>query len=204
MKTTRKSRSIADAPSNDIAATYNAFKEFEGRRYTGMKIGRSHTWNYDPGVWKERKVTPDEWEIQYSVTKRRAGHAPEGSGVPVGTSYHWYIFAHQNVTKLNANDYSTSLTGMKFKLAHRRSDTGKWSASDAAQRRHLVKILRQMIEDLQSGAVSPAADADGNGAAGRASAAAKGSKSRTPAKQTRAQAPRKPAKRTRSKPRHAA
>jgi hypothetical protein len=26
----------------DIAATYNEFKEFEGRRYTGMKIGRSH------------------------------------------------------------------------------------------------------------------------------------------------------------------
>ena len=29
------------------------------------------------------------------VTKRRAGHAPEGSGVPVGTEYHWYIVAHR-------------------------------------------------------------------------------------------------------------
>jgi hypothetical protein len=30
--------------------------------------------------------------------------APEGSGVPVGTEYHWYVLAHQNVRKLNAND----------------------------------------------------------------------------------------------------
>jgi hypothetical protein len=36
----------------DIAATYNAFKEFEGRRYTGVKIGRGHKWYYDKGEWK--------------------------------------------------------------------------------------------------------------------------------------------------------
>jgi hypothetical protein len=134
----------------DVAETYNAFKEFEGRRYTGMKIGRSHKWNYDPGVWKETKVTPDRWEIEYAVTKRRAGRAPEGSGVPVGTSYHWYILAHQNVTKLNANDYSTSLTGMKIKLAHQRAGTGKWSASTAAQRRALIQVLEEMIADLEA------------------------------------------------------
>jgi hypothetical protein len=135
--------------NEDIAATYNAFKEFEGRRYTGMRIGRGHKWNYDPGVWTEKKVTPDQWEIHYAVTKRRVGRAPEGSGVPVGTGYHWYILAHQNVTKLNANDYTTSLTGMKFKLAHRRADKGTWSASVQAQRRHLIKILKQVSEDLE-------------------------------------------------------
>ena len=69
----------------DIAATYNQFKVFEGRQYTGMKIGRAHKWKYDAGVWKETKVTPDKWEIEYAVNKRRAGKAPEGSGVPVGT-----------------------------------------------------------------------------------------------------------------------
>jgi hypothetical protein len=185
MKTNGKTKSISHAPNNDIAATYNAFKEFEGRRYTGMKIGRSHKWHYDPGDWKETKITPDQWEIQYSVMKRRAGKAPEGSGVPVGTSYHWYILAHQNVTKVNANDYTTSMTGMKFKLAHRRADNGKWSASDQAQRRNLVKILRKMIEDLEQ----PAADAKpataakfANGAATGRSRTASASKAKKPSR----------------------
>src|SRR5438876_2812143 len=130
--------------SGDLAVTYNQFKEFEGRRYTGMKIGRSHKWYYDKGEWKEKKITPDQWQIDYAVRKRRAGKAPEGSGVPVGTAYHWYILAHQNVTKLNANDYSTSMTGVKFKLAHKRADNEKWSAGPRAQRNRLIKILREM------------------------------------------------------------
>jgi hypothetical protein len=136
--------------SPDIAATYNEFKEFEGRRYTGMKIGRSHKWYYDKGEWKETKITPDEWQIQYAVKKRRAGKAPEGSGVPVGTGYHWYILAHQNVTKLNANDYSTSMTGLKFKLAHKRANQEKWSASPRAQRNRLIKIFKEMIQELEA------------------------------------------------------
>ena len=95
--------------TKDIAETYNKFKEFEGKRYTGMKIGRSHSWIYDSGAWKETKVTPDKWEISFAVTKKRKGKAPEGSGVPIGTKYHWYILAHQIVKKLNANDYSTEM-----------------------------------------------------------------------------------------------
>src|SRR5436189_4397713 len=138
------------ALERDNAETYNKFKEFEGRRYTGMKIGRGHKWHYDPGVWKEKKITPDEWEVNYSVTKRRAGKAPEGSGVPVGTQYHWYVVAHQIVRRLNANDYSTSMTGVKFKLAHKRADRETWSASPRAQRKHLIKILQQMIKELQT------------------------------------------------------
>ncbi len=134
---------------NDIAATYEAFKQFEGRRYSGMKIGRSHKWYYDRGEWKEKKITPDEWEITYAVKKRRAGKAPEGSGVPVGTQYHWYILAHQNVTKLNANDYSTSMTGIKFKLAHKRADNEKWSASERAQRKRLIDLLRKVALNLE-------------------------------------------------------
>jgi len=140
-----KKQSLED----DVAATYDAFKEFEGRRYTGMRVGRGHKWNYDPGVWTEKKVTPEQWEIHYAVTKRRVGKAPEGSGVPVGTGYHWYILAHQNVTKQNANEYTTSMTGMKFKLAHRRADKGTWSASMQAQRRHLITILKQLSGDLE-------------------------------------------------------
>jgi hypothetical protein len=133
----------------DIAATYNEFKEFEGKRYTGMKIGRSHKWYYDQGEWKEKKITPDKWQFNYAVTKRRAGRAPEGSGVPVGTEYHWYIVAHQNVRKLNANDYSTSMTGLKFKIAHKRPEGEKWSAGERAQRNRLIKLLKEVIHDLE-------------------------------------------------------
>ena len=134
---------------SDPAVSYDQFKTYEGQRYTGMKIGRSHKWYYDKGEWKEKKITPDLWEISYAVTKRRAGRAPEGSGVPVGTEYHWYILAHQNVHKLNANDYTTSLSGLKFKIAHKRAATGKWSASPAAQRRRMIKFLKQVIADLE-------------------------------------------------------
>ena len=117
--------------------------------HSGMKVGRSHKWYYDQGEWKEKKITPDLWQISYAVTKRRAGRAPEGSGVPVGTEYHWYILGHQNVRKLNANDYTTSLTGLKFKIAHKRADTGKWSASPKARRRRLIKFLHDVIDDLE-------------------------------------------------------
>src|SRR5207244_4480374 len=66
-----------NAVVKDSIATYDEFKEFEGRKYTGMKIGRSHKWYYDKGEWKETKITPDLWQISYAVTKRRAGRAPE-------------------------------------------------------------------------------------------------------------------------------
>src|SRR6476659_11020953 len=110
MKTAKVRRS---PKTGDISASYNKFKEFEGKQYVGMRVGRSHKWHYDKGEWREKKITPDLWEISYSVTKRRAGKAPEGSGVPTGTEYQWYILAHQNVKKLNANDYSTSMFGIK-------------------------------------------------------------------------------------------
>jgi hypothetical protein len=98
--------------------SYDEFKVYEGQKYTGMKVGRSHKWYYDKGEWKEKKITPDLWQISYAVTKRRAGRAPEGSGVPVGTEYHWY-------------------------------GTDKWSASQKAQRRRMVKFLRDVIDDLE-------------------------------------------------------
>ncbi|MGQ0560807.1 MAG: hypothetical protein ACT443_02920 [Gemmatimonadota bacterium] len=139
-----------EAKKSAEAVSYDEFKEFEGKRYTGMKIGRSHKWYYDQGEWKEKKITPDLWQINYAVTKRRAGRAPEGSGVPVGTEYHWYLVAHQNVEKLNANDYTTSLAGLKFKIAHKRAGSGQWSASTAAQRRRMIKFLREVIADLEA------------------------------------------------------
>lgn len=144
-KTTKKRATTKSDPS----VSYDEFKQHEGRRYTGMKVGRSHKWYYDKGEWKEKKITPDLWEFSYAVTKRRAGRAPEGSGVPVDTAYHWYILAHQNVCKLNANDYTTSMTGLKFKIAHRRADSGKWSATQKTQRKRMIRFLQDVIEDLE-------------------------------------------------------
>jgi hypothetical protein len=134
---------------SDPAVSYNEFKEYEGQRYTGMKIGRSHKWDYDQGEWKETKITPDLWQISYAVTKRRRGRAPEGSGVPVGTEYHWYVLAHQNVAKQNANDYTTSLTGLKFKIAHKRAGSEKWSATPKTQRKRMIMFLQNVIADLE-------------------------------------------------------
>jgi hypothetical protein len=133
----------------DLSKSYNEYKEFEGKQYTGMKVGRSHKWYYDKGEWKEKKITPDKWEFTYAVNKRRAGQAPEGSGVPVGTEYHWYIVAHQNVRKLDANNYTTSMTGLKYKLAHKRAEKEKWNASDNAQRKRLIHILEELIGQLK-------------------------------------------------------
>jgi hypothetical protein len=154
VKPVRKSATVKPASkkaeaAKDLAKSYNQYKTFEGKQYTGMKIGRSHKWYYDKGEWKEKKVAPDDWEFTYAVTKRRAGKAPEGSGAPVGTEYHWYILAHQVVRKLNANDYTTAMTGLKVKIAHKRADAEKWNASDKAQRKRLIKVLQQMIERLQ-------------------------------------------------------
>jgi hypothetical protein len=140
-------RSTKEAKS-DPAVSYNDFKEHEGQRYTGMKIGRSHKWHYDQGEWKEKKITPDLWQIGYAVTKRRAGRAPEGSGVPVGTEYHWYVLAHQNTTKQSANAYTTSLSGLKFKIAHKRAGSEKWSATPQTQRKRMIKFLQSVIADL--------------------------------------------------------
>src|ERR1043165_1849635 len=130
--------------------SYDQVKEFGGQRYTGMKVGPSHTGRYDAGEWKERKVTPDRWEFRYAGVKRRAGRAPEGSGAPVGTAYHWYIIADQVVTKLDANSYQTEMVGHKLKLSHRRADKTSWSASERARRKQLVKLLRELADDLES------------------------------------------------------
>jgi hypothetical protein len=131
--------------------SYNEFKEFKGKKYTGMKVGGRHSWYYDKGEWKEKKIAPDKWEFSYEVRKRRAWEAPEGSGVPVGTQYHWYILAHQIVTKLDANNYSTSMAGLKYKLGHKRAERDYWSATESQQKNALVNILQELISELRKG-----------------------------------------------------
>jgi hypothetical protein len=148
MKQETVQRSKSDKNKNTISI-YNEYKEFQGRKYTGMKVGRSHKWYYDKGEWKEKKVTPDQWDFNFSVDKKRAGQAPEGSGVPVGTEYHWYILAHQNVKKVDANRYTTSMTGIKYKLAHRRAERENWNITEEAQKKRLIQILENLTVQLK-------------------------------------------------------
>ena len=133
----------------DISKGYNECKDFEGKKYTGMRVGGIHQWYYDKGEWKEKKIAPDKWEFTYATNKRRAWQAPEGSGVPVGTEYHWYLLAHQNVRKLDANSYTTSMEGLKYKLAHKRAEIGKWSSTNYAQKERLIQILEGLIDQLK-------------------------------------------------------
>jgi len=78
-----------------VPGGYNSLKTFNGQYYTGMAVGQSHMWHYEPGVWTETKREPDLWDINYKTNKSRARKAPEGSGAPVGTEYHWMIIGHQ-------------------------------------------------------------------------------------------------------------
>src|SRR4051794_21951840 len=100
MATKRSSpkRSAKEAKS-DLAISYDEFKEHEGQRYTGMKIGRSHKWYYDQGEWKEKKITPDLWQIGYAVTKRRLDARqkdPACQWVPSTTGTSWPIKTRLN------------------------------------------------------------------------------------------------------------
>jgi hypothetical protein len=145
----QKSQMPATKQKKPVSWSYNRYKLYKGKQYTGMAVGRGHKWHYDKGLWIDKKITPEKWLINYEVTKRRKGKAPEGSGAPVGTEYHWYILAHQMVKKLDANSYSTALNGYKFKLAHRRASTGKWNITDKTQRKHLIAILKDFIAELE-------------------------------------------------------
>jgi hypothetical protein len=153
LKKIKLKRSGSGETKKNLSESYNKFKEFEGQIYTGAKVGRGQRWYYKTGEWKEKKVAPDRWEFTYEVPKRRAGKAPAGSGAPVGTEYHWYILAHQMVRKLDANNYSTSMSGLKYKLSHKRADKDKWNSSDRAQRKRLIKILKDLADRLEKGNV---------------------------------------------------
>jgi hypothetical protein len=139
-----------DISKRNFSGIYESYKDFNGRKYTGMKVGGRHKWFYDGGEWNEKKVTPDKWEIRYAVNKRRAWEAPNGSGAPIGTEYHWYILAHQIVRKLDANNYSTSLTGLKYKLAHKRAGNALWNTTVNQQRKYLIRILEDLVVQLKS------------------------------------------------------
>lgn len=135
---------------SDSATQYDRFKKYHGAEYTGMSVGGTHKWYYDKGEWRERKVTPEDWKIYYQTTKRRAGKAPDESGVPVGTEYNWLIVSHQRVDKLDANSYMTCMEGHKFKIAHKRAGKHSWNISEKTQRRKVIECLERLIAELKT------------------------------------------------------
>lgn len=151
----KKNKNHKDKEKSLTVSTYDQLKVYKGQFYKGMRVGGRHKWHYDKGEWKEKKLTPDIWQIDFRVKKRRAGKAPKGSGVAVGTSYQWAILANQEVTKLDANTYETSMQGFKCKIAYKKADEDKWNSGVVARRRRLIKFLKGMLafleqEELQS------------------------------------------------------
>ncbi|KAL5045893.1 hypothetical protein BDW71DRAFT_72383 [Aspergillus fruticulosus] len=135
-------KEAATEKKRGFARGYNALKSYKGQYYSGMAVGGSHTWNYDQGVWKETKEEPDLWRIDYRTNKRRARKAPQGSGAPVGTEYHWLIVGHQYVKKVDANTYETVLEGSKYKLAYKSAASNSWSVPTVKkQREREVELL---------------------------------------------------------------
>jgi hypothetical protein len=132
--------------------TYDDLKQFEGETYTGVAVGGEHTWVYPNGLWRETKVAPDCWDFTFSSIKERERSAPPGSGVPVGTQYHWYILAHQHVRKIDADSYTTLMSGMKYKIAHKRPHWRKWSSEYPEQEpetEKLIAVLERTVARLR-------------------------------------------------------
>jgi hypothetical protein len=42
------------------------------------------------------------------------------------------------------------MTGLKYKLAHKRAEKEKWNATDNAQRKRLIQVLQELIGQLKS------------------------------------------------------
>ncbi len=130
---------------------FDNMKIYNGQKYSGMPVGLSHHWNYPNGEWEETKVAPDLWKIKFTSLKSRKTPAPEGSGVPLKTSYHWYIMADQQVTKATKDDYQTTMEGLKFKIGHKRPYWKKFSYGYEGQptyRQRLIKILQSTLQQL--------------------------------------------------------
>lgn len=139
---------------------YDDLKEFEGEEYSGMPVGGQHTWHYTDAVWREEKRTPDAWEFTLSSVKKRDRPAPIGSGAAVFSEYHWYILAHQWARKIDADSYSTFMSGMKYKVAHKRPHWRAWSSDypgQATETERVAGILEATLDRLRSSGETPRA-----------------------------------------------
>ncbi len=133
--------------------SFNDIKTFNGKAYSGMCVGNSHLWNYTNGVWEETKIAPDQWRFLFTSIKSRKVAAPENSGAPLNTSYHWGIIADQVVTKTSRDDYQTAMAGLKYKLGHKRAYWKGFSYSYPGQptyRQQVIRMLRETLKTLEA------------------------------------------------------
>lgn len=132
---------------------FDDLKSYNGKTYSGMAVGSAHSWNYLNAVWEERKVQPDLWQMNFTAAKHRARSAPEGSGAPLGTQYHWYIIADQIVKKTTADEYQTEMTGLKWKIGHKRPYWHGFSYTYPQQksyRQRVIEVLRETLLRLET------------------------------------------------------
>jgi len=132
---------------------YDSIKDFKGKKYTGMKVGGTHAWNYNEGKWWETKKSPDEWNIKFDCVKTRMKAAPINSGAGIGSKFHWYILADQIATKLDTNSYMTVMEGLKFKLGHKRPHWKSFSYEYPEQlsyKERVIQILEETLKRLKN------------------------------------------------------
>ncbi len=131
---------------------YDDLKNHDGSIYTGMSVGGFHDWKYAHGRWQERKLAPDRWTFEFRSPKIRRREAPPGSGAATSTGYHWYILADQHVRKIDKDTYDTLMTGLKFKVGHRRPRWNRWSYDYPRQkscRERVLEILKDTVRELE-------------------------------------------------------
>lgn len=133
--------------------SFDDLKSFNGMKYSGMSVGAAHHWNYPNGTWEETKIAPNIWKIEFSSIKCRKVPAPEGSGVPLRTMYHWGLVCDQKVLKVSANEYETFMTGLKYKIGHKRPYWKDFSYRYTGQqtyRQRLISIFRNILVRLEA------------------------------------------------------
>ncbi len=136
---------------NEKTRHYDALKEHDGQKYTGMSVGGRHSWNYKDGTWNETKVSPNKWKFEFTCNKYRNHQAPQDTGAPNKTEFHWYIVADQKVVKLDENIYSTVMTGSKFLVSHKRPNWKYWRMQydKESYEDKIIEILEGIIEKLK-------------------------------------------------------
>jgi hypothetical protein len=138
--------------SDNSIKPFDQLKDFNGKKYAGMRVGASHRWDYTNGTWSETKLSPDLWEFSFDCVKGRNTDAPAGSGAPDSTEYHWFMAADQMARKLDANHYKTMMTGLKLKVGHKRPKWRKFSYEYPDQRgaeEKKIEFLQGVISKLR-------------------------------------------------------
>ncbi|MHA1379141.1 MAG: hypothetical protein ACTSRG_12235 [Candidatus Helarchaeota archaeon] len=151
--TTIRSRRMYDfIHKSSNKKNYDDIKEHNGQKYSGMKVGGKHIWDYKQGIWKEIKISPNKWKIEFTCNKYRKTPAPPETGAPIKTGFHWYIIADQKAVKINENMYETIMSGIKFKIGHKRPNWKQFSYNYSHNESYedvVIKILEETLEKLK-------------------------------------------------------